>query len=350
MPEELNLPEIKPGTSLLDPPQIRLTTSIVENEGGGSSSEEKEYNNDSEMPEQHKPTKKKLRFSTPRFPKLKMTKKARNIILAVVGVLALMIVLLGIFVGLPAYQTYQKGQVLMARGQKLQESLQSQDINIVENEVRELKTELLDFQSSLNRLVWMKGLPVVGAYVSDGEAATNAGVYGIETAEVVIQTAKPYADIIGFGGADSHQAADAEESANDRIEFIVSTISDIIPKMDEISQKAQLANSELQKIDPNRYPEKFRDIEVRDKLNNMLLLAEEATQMIANSKPLLEAAPYMIGVDEPRTYLLLFQNDKELRPTGGFLTAYSIVEVSNGKLNPVSSNDIYNLDAKYSVS
>jgi hypothetical protein len=349
MSDELNLPEIKPGASLLDPPQIRLTTNIVEDEGGSASdsADDKDLSNMQEIKEKKKP-KKKLKISPPSFPKLRMSKKGRNILLAVLGVLTLLVVLVMVFVALPAYATYQKAQVLMARGEKLKASMQTQDINIVENEVRELKDELLDFESSLNRLLWMKSLPVVGPYMADSEAATKAGVYGIETAEIVIETAKPYADIIGFGGADSQQTSDAEESANDRIEFLVQTIGGIIPKMDQISQKANQANAELKKIDPNRYPEEFRGIKVRDKLKNGLILAEEATEMIANSKPLLEAAPYLIGVDDTRTYLLLFQNDKELRPTGGFLTAYSIVEVKDGKLNPVSSNDIYNLDAKYS--
>jgi hypothetical protein len=45
--------------------------------------------------------------------------------------------------------------------------------------------------------------------------------------------------------------------------------------------------------------------------------------------------------------LILFQNDKELRPTGGFLTAYSIAKVDKGRFIPVVSGDTYNLDDRY---
>jgi len=55
-------------------------------------------------------------------------------------------------------------------------------------------------------------------------------------------------------------------------------------------------------------------------------------------------------MESDRTYLVLFQNDKELRPTGGFLTAYSVMKVSKAKFEPVSSDDIYNLDSKYKPS
>jgi hypothetical protein len=52
-------------------------------------------------------------------------------------------------------------------------------------------------------------------------------------------------------------------------------------------------------------------------------------------------------MDSPKTYMILFQNDKELRPTGGFMTAYAIMKVDKAKFTPVTSDDIYSLDAKY---
>jgi hypothetical protein len=46
----------------------------------------------------------------------------------------------------------------------------------------------------------------------------------------------------------------------------------------------------------------------------------------------------------------MFQNDKELRPTGGFMTGYAIMKVDKAKFEPTGSDDIYNLDAKYKPS
>jgi hypothetical protein len=51
-----------------------------------------------------------------------------------------------------------------------------------------------------------------------------------------------------------------------------------------------------------------------------------------------------LGNPEPRRYLLLFQNDAELRPTGGFLTAYATLTILRGKITPGISEDIYTLD------
>lgn len=49
---------------------------------------------------------------------------------------------------------------------------------------------------------------------------------------------------------------------------------------------------------------------------------------------------------DERKILVLFQNNHELRPTGGFLTGYSVLDVKLGKLG-LNANDMYNLDSKY---
>jgi hypothetical protein len=55
--------------------------------------------------------------------------------------------------------------------------------------------------------------------------------------------------------------------------------------------------------------------------------------------------PAILGDPTEKKYLILFQNDKELRPTGGFITAYSIFRLDSGVVKVDASSDIYSLDA-----
>ena len=105
--------------------------------------------------------------------------------------------------------------------------------------------------------------------------------------------------------------------------------------------------TEISAINPDRYPEKVRGKVIRANIKSAKWLADQMATLLVDGKPVIERAPYLLGMDSPRTYMVLFQNDKELRPTGGFMTAYSVTKVENAKFEPVSSNDIYNLDAKY---
>jgi len=54
----------------------------------------------------------------------------------------------------------------------------------------------------------------------------------------------------------------------------------------------------------------------------------------------------IVGIDEPRKYLFLFQNYSELRPTGGFPGTYGVVSFSGGGLADFFVEDVYNLDGQ----
>ena len=56
------------------------------------------------------------------------------------------------------------------------------------------------------------------------------------------------------------------------------------------------------------------------------------------------AAPGLMGADGPRTYLVMIQNEDELRATGGFLSAVAVVTVSGGEILRFKAKDSYGID------
>lgn len=58
----------------------------------------------------------------------------------------------------------------------------------------------------------------------------------------------------------------------------------------------------------------------------------------------LSIAPHLLGADEPRTYLLLAQNDDELRATGGFISSVALLRVENGQVVGLDFRDSYAVD------
>ena len=54
----------------------------------------------------------------------------------------------------------------------------------------------------------------------------------------------------------------------------------------------------------------------------------------------------LVGADQPKKYLILFQNTSELRPTGGFPGTYAVVTFEDGKLKDFFVDDIYNIDGQ----
>lgn len=269
--------------------------------------------------------------------------KKKNILKIVLIIVAVLFV----YLGLSGLIIYSKAMSLKKSVTAMVAAAESKDLVKIKAEMVKTKSSLISLKSSFGLIFWTRYVPLLGGYVSDANRALNAGKYGLEAGDIVLTTIEPYADLLGLTGSSDREAKDGAKTAKDRIDFIVKSIPDLAPKIDQISAKTSLIQKELSGINPNRYPVRVGKKEVRSKIKNGLVLAQEATTFVSNSKPLLEAAPYLLGIDSKRTYLVLFQNDKELRPTGGFMTAYSIMSVDKGKFEPVISSDIYNLDAKY---
>jgi len=56
------------------------------------------------------------------------------------------------------------------------------------------------------------------------------------------------------------------------------------------------------------------------------------------------ALPDLLGLDRPKTYLLLAQNNDELRPTGGFISGVGTVTIEHGRLVKLVFEDSYAID------
>lgn len=286
------------------------------------------------FPEQKPPG--RFNFS---FPKIRGKKLgfAGGGVLVVLAILALAI-------GVPLFAIVNSAKNLQASGLELKAAADSQDLDKINVSLAKLKTDLTGFDRSLLPLIWVKPIPFLGGYWSDANNAAEGAIAGVEAGEVLLKAIEPYSDILGFNKG--KQSEDGAKTAEDRINFIVESIEGVIPQLDKVSQKTAIMNEHFAKIDPKRYPETLKGKPVREPIKRGIQLVQQAHNLITDGKPVLAQAPYLLGTKGERTYLMIFQNDKELRPTGGFITGYSIVKVKNGKFDPVASNDIYNLDNK----
>lgn len=280
-------------------------------------------------------------------------KKSKGLALKIgVGVMAFILILI-VAIGVPAFFTYQKGLALYKSVKNLEVAAKSQDLSQIKPQITATNKSLKDFKTSYAVLSWTRILPFVGAYISDGSHLINAAQAGMDAGSIVLTTVEPYSDLLGLKGASGQQAVkdvDGAKTAQDRIDFIVKSLPSLLPQIDNIAAKMKIVETEVSQVNAERYPVEFKGIKVRSSIKSAQDLIDQASNLLVNGKPVIENAPYLLGMDSPRTYFVLFQNDKELRPTGGFMTGYAIMSVDKAKFSPTVSDDIYNLDAKYKPS
>lgn len=73
-------------------------------------------------------------------------------------------------------------------------------------------------------------------------------------------------------------------------------------------------------------------------------LLEQGLPLLSAGLHLALAAPDLVGLNGPRTYLILAQNDDELRPTGGYISAVGQITLEQGRLTAFKFIDAYTVD------
>ncbi|WKZ25347.1 MAG: DUF4012 domain-containing protein [bacterium] len=63
-------------------------------------------------------------------------------------------------------------------------------------------------------------------------------------------------------------------------------------------------------------------------------------------KNLVSRSNNLLGIDKPKKYLILFQNNMELRPTGGFIGSFALATFDKGRLTEMVVNDVYSADGQ----
>ena len=77
-------------------------------------------------------------------------------------------------------------------------------------------------------------------------------------------------------------------------------------------------------------------------LPSLIIIA--IVSLLSYLKPFLPFKNYLLGIDQPTSYLILLQNDTELRANGGFAGSYAKLNISTSKIVPkidLSFQDIY---------
>ncbi len=251
---------------------------------------------------------------------------------------AVLIFSLAVFIpGKSLLSSAQKTTVLAKETYTL---LKNQDIETAKIKLKELEENLLETQKQSARLSWLKLFPFIGNYQKDTEHMLKAGIAGVQAVEIAVDTLNPYADLLGLKGKSTFVAGSADE----RIKMAVETLDKIVPNIDKIADKIALCGNELNQIDPDRYPEKIGSLTIRSRLKSVKQLFSQTAELFVEAQPFLKKVPTLLGVREPKRYLVLFQNDAELRATGGFITAYAVFKIDKGKMQVEKSDDIYKLD------
>ena len=80
------------------------------------------------------------------------------------------------------------------------------------------------------------------------------------------------------------------------------------------------------------------------RIQQLLALSDEWLPTARNGLGLAPHLPALLGQDGPRRYLILAQNEDEMRATGGFITGAGVITVQSGQITDLSFRDANQVD------
>ena len=243
---------------------------------------------------------------------------------------------------IPATKFYQQALSLKTDVAALKNAVNNKDLQDMKVRLADFKVKFNKLETSFSSFSYLKNLPYAKDYYADGQKVFKIGHDSLDTADIVIKAVEPYQDFIGLKGTSTSGAKTTE----DRITFLTQSVEGLLPYLDSLDQKITDIDNTLNSIDINRYPSEYKGIAIHQTFNQGKELLATARQLITNGKPILSKTSWLLGKDKPRNYLVIFQNDGELRPSGGFWTAYATIKMDKGKVIPGTASNIYDLDDK----
>ena len=271
---------------------------------------------------------------------LSFKSKRSKIIAGLVACFLILFVYIGVF----SFIFLLDFQKAYAQAKIAYDSVKKQDIILAKEEFVKTNKQIAVLKRDLAPIGFVGYIPLVGGYYNDVKNGVEAVEHGLNAAIIASDSLIPYADVLGLKGEKSF----AQGSAEDRIRIAIRTLGKVVPKIDVIEKEVQLAAEKIDKINPNRYPPIWKLKTVHDRIVQLKEFASGAAIAVADGKPLIKLLPELMGEKETKKYLIIFQNDKELRPTGGFMTFYSVFRVEEGVIKADSANIFSSSQGYYS--
>ena len=238
----------------------------------------------------------------------------RRVLLLSAGSLLLLLVVLGLLVGWRAMQVNDSLQQAVRDAEALQTALESGEQEDIDGALSALQASAGESADLTDGPLW--SLATWVPYAGDDAS-------GVRTAARVVS------DLADDGiGPLAETATELDRLLPKDGRVDTDAIRDLQQPVAIAAESLIQASEDLQAEDSSRYIDRFRV-----KYRELTSLVTDAAQAMDSAQVTVGLLPEVLGAEERRNYLLVFQNNAEIRATGGLPGALSIISTEDGRIS-----------------
>ena len=260
----------------------------------------------------------------------------------------LILILLGLILigGLKARKIYDLAMVVRQDALHIQELITKptprlERVKAVGPALTALRQDFIKLKNEAEPFFWMgpwlKWVPVYGGDLASVQDLVTMADSLLASADISYQAISPLVDVVGGG------TGQAVLNPSQLAEFLRKAE----PQLTMAQKTLGLAAAARSRLTPDSLSPWVHDL-IINKVDPLTTLMQDGLTVAVEFPRLMGATN-----EGPKTYLLLVQNEDELRPTGGFITAAGTLLVKDGsvsKLNFQSSEYFDNWDKPYPIA
>lgn len=251
-------------------------------------------------------------------------------------VLSAVVVVATLFVLFYSYQlldAYRNTRQIISLEKDLQKNIFAKDWEGVKAALQGLDANTSELEGDLDRLFPFTVFPFLN---NEASAARNL----LAAAKINIQTASEVVDwLTQFKLLQRKETSSLQSvAASEKTEFL-NGLAQSAPLWSQVDEKTKLAINLLE------VAKKQSKLPILSgQINYLAGFLDRGSNLLNSLRPILPILPQALGYPQAQTYLLLLQNNTELRPTGGFIGTFGSLTVKNGEVVNFDTENVYNLD------
>jgi len=282
----------------------------------------------------------------------KIAKKFGFTGIVVVAVLLAVLSVGYVFFANPILKVYAAAKVLKEDVDQIGSALKERDLVELDRILTKAEEDLSNVKKVRDKNIgWMRNLRLfkIKEFYSDSDKFVSAGYHAVDALKEISTIIAPFSEAGGFRveETDPEVQIDEEEGLREAFQTWISLMPEVAAQLDGVIAKVTLIGEELESINVDKYPEKIRGVPIRQNVSFIKNSLSQADDYAPDLKEALTLFPQVLGVSTPvKRYMIIMQNDKEIRPTGGFMTGYATFRMQDAWIlnQDFSSHDMYTID------
>lgn len=249
------------------------------------------------------------------------------------------------FVVVPLFEIRASVYRIRDLSNEIVSDLDQKNISRLNQNVDEIQKEMYLINSRIENFRFLRSIPVADSYWQNLETGNRM----IEKTNTILDESLPELTTLLAASGFSYENIESAsiqsniENQDSAVNLILADFPEYLQLYKNLEPEILDLIAEIETIDTTYIPN-LGGIDAKDRVNDLKKVAGDFPETSTELVQFVEFVPDLIGSNETKTYLIILQNEAEMRASGGLITSFGTMTISQGEVEEITLTDTWNLE------